>query len=79
MNGIEWPDVPRQTSGRFSDLPGQYASPMESTRTEIEPRHCTECRRTTPHEVHYMTDRSPSGITRREIGSGCTRCQATAD
>ncbi|WNM72815.1 hypothetical protein SEA_REDFOX_28 [Arthrobacter phage RedFox] len=79
MRELVWPDVPEQSTVRFLCKPGQYASPMESTRTEIETRHCTECERTTPHEVHYMTDRSPRGVTRREIGSGCTRCQATAD
>lgn len=76
---IVWPDVPTPALPKFSDRPGMYCSPMETTRTEIEARHCSECGKPTPHEVHYMTDRSPAGVTRREIGSGCTRCQATAD
>ncbi|MGN7250030.1 hypothetical protein [Arthrobacter sp. SAFR-014] len=47
---------------------------MESFRMEIEARDCAECGKPTPHEVHYLVDRSLSGVTRREVGSGCTRC-----
>ena len=71
MYGLEWPDVPRQVPVST----GMYASAMESTRMEIKARHCIECGRTTPHEVHFMIERSPRGVTSREIGEGCTRCR----
>lgn len=76
MREVVWPHVPERSE---SVRPAMYANPMESTRTEIQARDCTECGKTTPHEVHYMIERSPQGVTRREIGNGCTRCQANAD
>lgn len=47
---------------------------MGNMRMKIEARECIDCGRTTPHEVHFIIERSISGVTQREIGSGCSIC-----
>lgn len=53
---------------------------MGNMRMRIEARDCIDCGRTTPHEVHFVIERTTTGgVIEREIGYGCSRCAETAE